>query len=164
MVAVIVTADQVSQRTGVPGAVLLTVAGLVYAVLPGPNLRLRPDLVLDVVIPPLLYHAALGSSLLALRSRLRPVVSLSVVLVLVTALVTGGMLTWLVPAVPLAAAVSLATPFAAYAAASAAHVSGVLAVAVAGLIIGHHTPGCRPSRLERSYARTFHSFCDTVKL
>jgi NhaP-type Na+/H+ or K+/H+ antiporter len=59
------------------------------------------------VIPPLLYQAALGSSLLALRSRLRTVVSLSVVLVLVTALVTGGLLAWLVPAIPLAAGMAL---------------------------------------------------------
>src|SRR5579875_1580786 len=107
MVAVIVAVGRVSERTGLPAAVLLTVAGLVYAVLPGPNLRLRPDLVLDLVIPPLLYQAALGSSLLALRSRLRTVVSLSVVLVLVTALVTGGLLAWLVPAIPLAAGMAL---------------------------------------------------------
>jgi NhaP-type Na+/H+ or K+/H+ antiporter len=37
-------------------------------------------------------------------------------------------------------AVSLATPFGAYAAGAALHVSGVLAVVVAGLIIGHQNP------------------------
>ena len=37
-------------------------------------------------------------------------------------------------------ALSLATPFAAYLLGEAAHVSGVLAVAVAGLMIGHDTP------------------------
>ena len=41
------------------------------------------------VIPPLLYSAALDSSLLAIRRNLRTVVSLSVVLVLVTALSIG---------------------------------------------------------------------------
>jgi monovalent cation/hydrogen antiporter len=240
-VGVVLGVSRIAHWTRLPDAVLLTVAGLVYAFLPGPNLRLQPDLVLDAVIPPLLYQAALGSSLLALRARLRSVVSLSVVLVLVTALVTGGLLAWLVPVVPLAAgvalgaavappdpvaalavgrtaglpaklstliegegllndataltiyevavaaavgggfsaahavgtfvlaavgglaigaavawlvqllrrvfpdplsvnAVSLATPFGAYVAASAAHVSGVLAVVVAGLIIGHVNP------------------------
>lgn len=243
-VAVIVAVSRVAHRTGLPDAVLLTLAGLVYAFLPGPDLRLQPRLVLDLVIPPLLYSAALGSSLLALRSRLRTVVSLSVALVLVTALVTGGLLAWLVPAVPMAAgvalgaavappdpvaalavgrtagpgvlparlstliegegllndataltiyevavaaavgggfsaghavaafvlaaagglaigaavawlvqflrrafpdplsvnAVSLATPFGAYAAGTAAHVSGVLAVVVTGLIVGHQNP------------------------
>ena len=241
MVAVVVAVGKVSRLAGLPDAVLLTVVGLVYALLPGPNLRLDPEVVLDLVIPPLLYNAALGSSLLALRSRLRTVVSLSVVLVLVTALVTGGLLAWLVSGLPLAAAValgaavappdpvaalavgrtvglpaklstliegegllndataltifqievaaavggqfsfggavgtflvqaaggvaigtavawlvqlsrrvlsdalsvnavSLITPFAAFAAGDAAHVSGVLAVVVAGLIIGHHNP------------------------
>ena len=40
----------------------------------------------------------------------------------------------------LANAVSLATPFAAYVAGQAAHVSGVLAVVIAGLMAGHDSP------------------------
>ena len=88
-------------------AVLLTVIGLVDAARPGPKLRLEPEVVLDVVLPPLLYHAALSSSLLAVRSRLRAVISLSVLLVLATAFAVGGLVAWLVPAVPLAAAVAL---------------------------------------------------------
>jgi len=107
MVVVVVAVGKISHRVGLPNAVLLTVVGLVYAVLPGPNLQLNPHVVLDVILPPLLYHAALGSSLLAIRSRLRSVVSLSVVLVLATALAVGGLLAWLVPVVPLAAAVTL---------------------------------------------------------
>jgi CPA1 family monovalent cation:H+ antiporter len=106
-IVVIVVVDKVSHRIGLPDAALLTIVGLAYAVLPGPNIRLDPELVLDVVLPPLLYHAALGSSLLALRNRLRTVVSLSVLLVLATALAVGGLLSWLVPVVPLAAAVAL---------------------------------------------------------
>jgi CPA1 family monovalent cation:H+ antiporter len=90
-----------------PDAVLLTVVGIGYALLPGPNLSLRPAVILDVVLPPLLYSAALSSSLLAIRSLLRPVVSLSVALVAATALAVGAMVAWLVPVVPLAAAVAL---------------------------------------------------------
>ncbi len=107
MVAVVVAVGKISHRIGLPDAVLLTVVGLVFAVLPGPNLRLEPEVVLDVVLPPLLYHAALGSSPLAIRSRLRSVVSLAVLLVLATALTVGSLLFWLVPAVPLAAGVAL---------------------------------------------------------
>lgn len=107
MVVVVLVIGRISDRTGLPDAALLTVAGLVYALLPGQNLHLDPHLVLDLVLPPLLYHAALGSSLLAIRSRLRSVVSLSVLLVLATALAVGGMVHWLVPMVPLAAAVAL---------------------------------------------------------
>ncbi|MGH3521817.1 MAG: cation:proton antiporter, partial [Mycobacterium sp.] len=107
MVAVVVAVGKISHRIGPPDAVLLTVVGLVCAVLPGPNLRLEPEVVLDVVLPPLLYHAALGSSLLAIRNRLRSVVSLAVLLVLATALTVGSLLFWLVSAVPLAAGVAL---------------------------------------------------------
>lgn len=107
MVAVVLAAGKLSTWLGLPDAVLLTLAGLVYAVLPGLNLALDPELVLDVVLPPLLYHAALGSSLLAIRARLRSVVSLSVLLVLATALTVGGLLSWLVPVIPLAAGIAL---------------------------------------------------------
>lgn len=107
MVGVVVAVGRFGRWSGLPDAVLLTLVGLVYAGLPGPNLHLDPHVVLDVVIPPLLYNTALGSSLVAIRARLRSVVSLSVLLVLATAVAVGGVLSWLVPAVPLAAAVAL---------------------------------------------------------
>ena len=107
MVGVIVGVGKLARVSGLPEAVLLTLAGLAYANLPGPNLRLDPRFVLDVIIPPLLYNTALSSSLVAIRARLRSVVSLSVLLVLATALAVGGALSWLVPAVPLAAAIAL---------------------------------------------------------
>jgi Na+/H+ antiporter len=88
-VAVIVGVRWVADRTGLPAAALLTLVGIAYAVLPGPNIGLEPDLVLTLVLPPLLYSAALDSSLTAIRRNLRTVVSLSVLLVLATALVIG---------------------------------------------------------------------------
>lgn len=89
-VAIVVVANRLSERTGVPSAVLLVLAGIGYALLPGPNLELRPDVVLNCVLPPLLYDAALESSLTGIRRNLRTVISLSVVLVLVTALLVGA--------------------------------------------------------------------------
>jgi len=88
-VAVIVAVRWVADRTGLPAAALLTVVGIAYALLPGPNLPLDPHVVLTVVIPPLLYSAALDSSLTAIRRNLRTVVSLSVLLVAATAIVIG---------------------------------------------------------------------------
>jgi Na+/H+ antiporter len=240
-VAVIVAVRWAADRTGLPAAALLTLVGILYAVLPGPNITLSPDLVLTLVLPPLLYSAALDSSLGAIRRNLRTVVSLSVLLVLATALligigfqlfVTGATLAAgialgaaVAPPDPVAAlsvgrkvglpprlitliqgegllndataltiltvaiaaatgegfsapaalgefvlaavggvaaglavafgvrplrrlrtdplssnAISLATPFMAYLLGEAVHVSGVLAVVVAGLVIGHHNP------------------------
>jgi monovalent cation/hydrogen antiporter len=88
-VAVIVLVRWLGERSGLPAAALLTVVGIGYAVLPGPNISLDPEVVLTLVLPPLLYNAALGSSLVAIRRNLRTVISLSVALVLVTALLIG---------------------------------------------------------------------------
>jgi CPA1 family monovalent cation:H+ antiporter len=88
-VAVIVAVRWVADRTGLPAAALLTLVGIGYAFLPGPNVTLDPQLVLTLVLPPLLYSAALDSSLTAIRRNLRTVVSLSVLLVLATAVVIG---------------------------------------------------------------------------
>ncbi|MER7890140.1 Na+/H+ antiporter [Micromonospora sp. NPDC094482] len=240
-VAVIVVVRWVAARTGLPAAALLPLIGIAYALLPGPNISLDPDLVLMVVLPPLLYSAALDSSLLGIRRNLRIVVSLSVVLVLFTALLVGigfhlfvagatlaagiaigaavappdpvaalavgrrvnlppklvtiiqgegllndataltilsvavaaavggefsfpaavgqfvlaavggvavgAVVAWAVRlARPLTVdpllsnAISLATPFVAYLLGEELHVSGVLAVVIAGLVVGHHTP------------------------
>ncbi|MGX5656115.1 Na+/H+ antiporter [Geodermatophilus nigrescens] len=106
-VAVIVAARWLAGRTGLPAAALLTVTGLVYALLPGPNLELDPEIVLTVLLPPLLYSAALDSSLIAIRANMRTVVGLSVLLVVVTALVIGvGFALW-VPGATLAAGIAL---------------------------------------------------------
>jgi CPA1 family monovalent cation:H+ antiporter len=106
-VAVIVALQILADKTGLPAAALLTVAGLVYATLPGPNLTLNPDLILTLVIPPLIYSAALNSSLLAIRTNLRAVISLSIGLVLATSLAVGAGFALFVPGVGLAAGVVL---------------------------------------------------------
>lgn len=240
-VAVFLVVNWIGERTGLPGAALLTLVGIGYALLPGPNIGLDPDVVMTCLLPPLLYNAALESSLVGIRRNLRPIVSLSVVLVLLTSwaigvavgllvsgatiavgvalgaavaptdpvaalavarkvglplnivtliegegllndatalttfsmaiavargaefsmrsaiwefvlAATGGLVVGLVLAfcrrllgrwtrdVLTANAISLATPFLAYLAAEAVHASGVLAVVVCGLIVGHHSP------------------------
>jgi Na+/H+ antiporter len=106
-IGVLVVVRWVADRTGLPAAALLTVLGIVYALLPGPNIGLDPDLVLTLVLPPLLYSAALDASLLAIRRNLRTVVSLSVLLVFGTALLIGiGFELW-VPGATLAAGLAL---------------------------------------------------------
>jgi monovalent cation/hydrogen antiporter len=107
MIAVILLARMISDWLKVPYTIVLTVCGLVYAVLPGPDLHLDPHVILVLVIPPLLYSAALRSSLLAIRANWRPIVSLSVVLVLVTALAVGALTSLVVPRITLAAGLVL---------------------------------------------------------
>ncbi|MGS2616301.1 Na+/H+ antiporter [Micromonospora sp. LZ34] len=104
---VVMVANAVAHRSGLPASVLLVLAGIGYGYLPGPNLTLDPEVVLYLVIPPLLYAAALQSSLTALRNNARTVVGLSVVLVLITALAVGLGLSAAVAAVPLSVAIAV---------------------------------------------------------
>ncbi|HEX8510608.1 MAG TPA: Na+/H+ antiporter [Propionibacteriaceae bacterium] len=104
---VVIVVQVVANKTGLPSAALLTLAGMAYSVLPGPNVQLNPEVVLTFLIPPLLYSAAIGSSAVAIRKNLRAVISLSVVLVLVTALLVGVGFHLLVPGISLAAGIAL---------------------------------------------------------
>jgi CPA1 family monovalent cation:H+ antiporter len=106
-VAVICLLQLLANRTRLPAAALLTAAGLVYALLPGPNLTLDPHVILTLVIPPLIYSAALNASLLGIRKNLRVVISLSIGLVLATALLVGVGLDLFVPGAGLAAGIAL---------------------------------------------------------
>jgi CPA1 family monovalent cation:H+ antiporter len=106
-VAAIVVTHRTAESTGLPAPALLTLLGIAYAVLPGPNVALDPHLVLTLLIPPLLYSAALDSSLLAIRHNLRTVISLSVLLVLATALLVGAGFALFVTGATLAAGVAL---------------------------------------------------------
>ncbi|WP_375481031.1 Na+/H+ antiporter [uncultured Jatrophihabitans sp.] len=105
--ASIVLVHWLDGKTGLPGAALLTVLGIAYSQVPGPNITLDPHVVLTFVLPPLLYSAALDSSLLAIRRNLRTVVSLSVALVLVTAVLIGFALEAFVAGVTLSAGIAL---------------------------------------------------------
>jgi CPA1 family monovalent cation:H+ antiporter len=105
--AFVILAHVVERRSGVPSAAVLVLIGLIYGFLPGPNVVLDPELVLVIVLPLLLYSAALNASLLEIRANLRAIISLSVVLVLITTVVTGVALQAVVPGLPIAAALAL---------------------------------------------------------
>lgn len=107
MLAIVVLARGLGERLGVPFTILLTLAGLLYGLLPGPNLHLDPEIVLVLVLPPLLYSTARRSSLLGIRANLRPIVSLSVLLVLLTAFAVGALVALVVPGMPFAVALVL---------------------------------------------------------
>jgi Na+/H+ antiporter len=98
----------VARRTPVPAPLLLVGVALGAAYVPGvPNYTLDPHIVLPVILPPLLYTAAVDSSYLDLRANLRPVALLSVGYVLFATLAVGGLAYLLVPDLPLTAALVL---------------------------------------------------------
>jgi len=244
LVALVVTVVAVvaaSRRLDVPAPIVLVGVGIVAAYVPHvPQLVLTPDLVLAGLLPPLLYNAALQTSLIDFNANKRAILSLSIGLVAFTTLgvavalhavlpglswpaafaigavvappdavaatavarrigmprqivtvlegeslvndatalvalrtavlaasgavslgsvawdfirtavlgVLCGLLVYLVVAwvrrrvsdAVIDTSVSVVTPFAAYAAAESVHASGVLAVVVAGLLLGHRAP------------------------
>lgn len=97
----------VARRYGVPAPLLLVVLGIAASFLPviGP-VRITPDLVLIGLLPPLLYAAAVKTSLIDFRANLRPIALLSVGLVLFNT-VGIGLLAWALLPIPPAAAFAL---------------------------------------------------------
>jgi monovalent cation/hydrogen antiporter len=106
-IGVVVLVRWFSERSGLPAAAVLTLVGIGYAYLPGPNIEINPELILTFLLPPLLYNAALDSSLIDIRRNMRTVISLSVGLVIATSLLVGvGFSLWVAGAT-LAAGVAL---------------------------------------------------------
>jgi CPA1 family monovalent cation:H+ antiporter len=97
-----------ARRFGLAAPLMLVVAGLLAAAIPGmPELQLDPEFVLYVFLPPLLFTAAWESSYFNLRENLGPIALLSVGLVLFTTLVVGYAAYLVVPGLPLSAAFAL---------------------------------------------------------
>ncbi|MFZ4297209.1 Na+/H+ antiporter [Streptomyces cinereoruber] len=97
-----------ARRTPVPAPLLLVAAGLVASYVPGvPDYTLDPHVVLPLILPPLLYTAAVESSYLDLRANVRPVALLSVGYVLFATVAVGWLAYVLVPDLPLTAALVL---------------------------------------------------------
>ena len=97
-----------ARRLGLAAPLMLVVAGLVAAAIPGlPDIQLDPEFVLYVFLPPLLFTAAWESSYVNLRENLAPIGLLSVGLVLFTTLVVGYAAHLVVPGLPLSAAFAL---------------------------------------------------------
>ncbi|MEY2574193.1 MAG: monovalent cation/hydrogen antiporter [Verrucomicrobiota bacterium] len=80
----------VARKLNVPYPILLTVAGGLLAFVPGlPAVRLEPQLVFNLFLPPLLYPAAVYTSWRDFRSNLRSILPLAIFLVLLTMTATG---------------------------------------------------------------------------
>lgn len=104
----VVAVAMLAGRIGVGAPLILLVVGIGIGYLPGvPLIQIDPSIILMGVLPPLLYGAAVNVPLLDLRRNVGPISALSVVLVILTALAIGWLLNFLVPSIPLAAAIAL---------------------------------------------------------
>src|SRR6202043_1485308 len=81
----------VAKRSNIPPAILLVLTGVVLALVPGlPAVRLAPELVLLLVLPPLIYSSAVAMSWSEFRFNLRPISLLAVGCVAFTTVATAA--------------------------------------------------------------------------
>jgi len=86
LIAVLAGTALLARRIDVAPAILLLLAGIALAFVPGmPSLELPPELVLLFVLPPLIYSAAVAMSWREFKFNLRPIILLSVGCVIFTA-------------------------------------------------------------------------------
>jgi Na+/H+ antiporter len=99
---------EVARRAGVPYPTLLVLGGLGLAFIPGlPKIRLEPELVLLVFLPPLLFSAAIETPVRDLRANVAPLLRLSIGLVVFTTIIVAFAINAVVPGLRLAAAFTL---------------------------------------------------------
>ncbi|OLR93604.1 Na+/H+ antiporter [Actinokineospora bangkokensis] len=98
----------VARRFELSAPLLITVVALAVAAVPGvPRVDLEPELILTAVLPPLLYSTSVDSSVAHFKANLRPIISLGVVLVVLTAFATAFVVRLLLPGMPWASALVL---------------------------------------------------------
>ncbi|MCX6498850.1 MAG: Na+/H+ antiporter [Arthrobacter sp.] len=108
LVAVVCAGSAVGRKLNISVPLLLVLAGVAGSFLPFvPAVDLNPELVLVGLLPPLLYAAALRTSLFDFRSNRRAISLLSVGYVIFGTLAVGFVVWWLFPEIPLAAAIAL---------------------------------------------------------
>ncbi|MGH8635257.1 MAG: Na+/H+ antiporter [Burkholderiales bacterium] len=95
----------VARRLNFPYPIALVVGGAALGFLPElPQFPFDPQFILVLVLPPILYQAALLTSWRDFKANLRPIGLLAVGLVIATTLAVGAALKFVVPDIPWAAA------------------------------------------------------------
>ena len=85
LLAVTAVVASLATRIRIPYAILLVLVGVLLGLVPGlPRVTIEPDLILLLFLPPLVYASAWQTSWREFRFSLRPILQLSVGLVLVT--------------------------------------------------------------------------------
>lgn len=85
LLTVVLALTTIARKFAIPYPILLVIGGLVLSFVPGlPTVRLDPDLIFLVFLPPLLWAAAYFTSWRDFRANARPITLLAVGLVLVT--------------------------------------------------------------------------------
>src|SRR3989440_114274 len=91
LLVAIVALTAVATRLRLPYVILLVLGGLALGFVPGlPDVKLDPELVLFLFLPPLIYSSAWLTSWREFRTNLRPILQLSIGLVLATTIIVAA--------------------------------------------------------------------------
>src|SRR3989442_471330 len=91
LLVAIVALATIAARLPIPYAALLVLGGLLLGFIPGlPRITLDPNLVLFLFLPPLIYSSAWLTSWREFRTNLRPILQLSIGLVLATTIIVAA--------------------------------------------------------------------------
>src|SRR5580704_13015244 len=97
LLAVMVAVAVIARRINVAPTILLVIAGIGLALVPGlPRIELAPELVLLVILPPLIYSAGVQMSWREFRFNLRPITLFAIGCVLFTAFAVAAAAHWLI--------------------------------------------------------------------
>src|ERR1700712_4350629 len=78
LLAVLVAAAVIARRLNTAPSIVLVIAGVALALIPGlPRMELAPEFVLLVILPPLIYAAGVSMSWREFRFNLRPITQLA---------------------------------------------------------------------------------------
>jgi len=108
IMAVAIAAGWLANRVHIPYPIVLVLAGMALGLADDwPELKIEPEVVLAVVLPAVLYPAAIDTSWRDFRRQLRPILLLAIGLVATTTLAVGVAFKWFVPQAPWAVAFAL---------------------------------------------------------
>ncbi len=95
LLAVMVIVAVVARRINTAPSILLVIAGIALALVPGvPRITLAPELVLLGILPPLIYSAGVAMSWREFKFNLRPIALLAVGCVVFTACAVAALAYW----------------------------------------------------------------------
>ncbi|MET3896935.1 NhaP-type Na+/H+ or K+/H+ antiporter [Devosia sp. UYZn731] len=97
-----------AERKGYQAALFLAIVGIAVSFVPGvPRTELEPEIILGLVLPPLLFSAAVNFSFFSFMKRIGSILNMGVALILVSTVAVGALLGWLYPVMSLPAALIL---------------------------------------------------------
>lgn len=103
MIAAVVLLEMLANKLRIAYPILLVVAGLLVSLIPGlPAVRINPDLIFFILLPPLLYEASWSVSFKEMKKWWRIISSFAFLVVLFTALSVAVVTNYFIPGFTLA--------------------------------------------------------------